>query len=130
MSNRKFQMDRFLHGKNHHKRRTNRNRPTPRTFRQNVGDDSGYLTVNLHDLALHNAKNRIKEELRDAKADLKRGVRFIHGFNGGTAIRDWMRGDSLKQFMQSAKISGTIWFTQEGVTCISLDMINLGRDEN
>ena len=74
--------------------------------------------------------DRIKEELRDAKADLKRGVRFIHGFNGGTAIRDWMRGDSLKQFMQSAKISGTIWFTQEGVTCISLDMINLGRDEN
>ena len=121
MSNRKFQIERFLNGKNRRNRKTNRNRPTPRAFRQNYGDDSGYVSVNLHDLALHNAKNRIKEELRDAKADHKRGVRFIHGFNGGTAIRDWMRSVSLEQFMESAKISGKIWFTQEGVTCVSLD---------
>ena len=121
MSNRKFQIERFLNGKNRHNRKTNRNRPTPRVFRQNYGDDSGYASVNLHDLALHNAKNRIKEELRDAKADRKRGVRFIHGFNGGTAIRDWMRSSSLEQFMVSAKISGKIWFNQEGVTCVSLD---------
>ena len=32
MSNRSFKMERFLHGKNHHKRRTNRNRPAPRSF--------------------------------------------------------------------------------------------------
>ena len=68
MSNRKFQIERFLNGKNRRNRKTNRNRPTPRAFRQNYGDDSGYVSVNLHDLALHNAKNRIKEELRDAKA--------------------------------------------------------------
>lgn len=117
---RRFQIERYLHGKNHHKRRTNRNRPAPRAFRQNSGDDSGYIIVNLHDLALHNAKNRIKEEIRDAKADLKRGVKFIHGFNSGTAIRDWMRGVSLEQFMQSANITGSIWFIQEGATCVSL----------
>ena len=32
MSNRRIQMERFLHGKNHHKRRTNRNRPPPRSL--------------------------------------------------------------------------------------------------
>ena len=120
MSNRRLQMERFLHGKNHHKRRANRNRPAPRAFRQNFGDDGGYLIVNLHDLALHNAKKRIKEELRDARSDRKRGVKFIHGFNGGTAIRDWMRSLSLEQFMESANISGSIWFKQEGTTCVSL----------
>ena len=56
MSNRRFQMEKFLHGKNHHKRRTNRNRPAPRSFRQNFGDDSGHVKVDLHTLALHNAK--------------------------------------------------------------------------
>ena len=121
MSNRRIQMERFLHGKNHHKRRTNRNRPAPRSFRQNFGDDSGYVKVDLHTLALHNAKNRIKEELRDAKADRRRGVKFIHGFHGGTAIRDWMRSGSLEQFMESANLNGKIWFNQEGATCISLE---------
>ena len=121
MSNRRFQMERFLHGKNHHKRRTNRNRSAPRSFRQNFGDDSGYVKVDLHTLALHNAKNRIKEELRDAKADRRRGVKFIHGFHGGTAIRDWMRSGSLEQFMESANLNGKIWFNQEGETCISLN---------
>ena len=121
MSNRRFQIERFLHGKNHHKRRTNRNRPAPRSFRQNFGDDSGYVNVDLHTLALHNAKNRIKEELRDAKADRRRGVKFVHGFHGGTAIRDWMRSGSLEQFMESANLNGKIWFKQEGVTCISLN---------
>ena len=121
MSNRRIQMERFLHGKNHHKRRTNRNRPPPRSFRQNFGDDSGYVKVDLHTLALHNAKNRIKEELRDAKADRRRGVKFIHGFHGGTAIRDWMRSGSLEQFMESANLNGKIWFNQEGATCISLE---------
>ena len=121
MSNRRFQMERFLHGKNHHKRRTNRNRPTPRSFRQNFGDDSGYVKVDLHTLALHNAKNRIKEELRDAKADRRRGVKFVHGFHGGTAIRDWMRSGSLEQFIESANLNGKVWFKQEGVTCISLN---------
>ena len=52
MSNRRIQMERFLHGKNHHKRRTNRNRPAPRSFRQNFGDDSGYVKVDLHTLKL------------------------------------------------------------------------------
>ena len=121
MSNRSFKMERFLHGKNHHKRRTNRNRPAPRSFRQNFGDDSGYVKVDLHTLALHNAKNRIKEELRDAKADRRRGVKFVHGFHGGTVIRDWMRCGSLEQFMESANLNGKVWFKQEGVTCISLN---------
>lgn len=121
MSNRRFQIEKFLHGKNHNKRRTNRNRPAPRSFRQNFGDDSGYVKVDLHTLALHNAKNRIKEELRDAKADRRRGVKFVHGFHGGTAIRDWMRSGSLEQFMESANLNGKIWFNQEGVTCISLN---------
>ena len=120
MSNRRFQMERFLHGKNHHKRGTGRARPHLRAFRQSTGDDSGYVKVDLHNLALHAAKNRIKEELRDARADRRRGVKFIHGFHGGTAIRDWMRSISLEQFMESANISGKIWFSEDGTTCVSL----------
>lgn len=121
MSNRRFQMERFLHGKNHHRRGLGKARPPLRAFRQNRGDDSGYLKVDLHTLALHSAKNRIKEELRDAKAERRRGVKFIHGFNGGTAIRDWMRGISLEQFMESANISGKIWFNEDGTTCVDLN---------
>jgi len=113
-------MERFLHGKNHHRRGLGKARPPLRAFRQNRGDDSGYLKVDLHTLALHFAKNRIKEELRDAKAERRRGVKFIHGFNGGTAIRDWMRGISLEQFMESANISGKIWFNEDGTTCVAL----------
>ena len=120
MSNRRFQMERYLHGRNHHQRRTNRNRPAPRRFMQNSGDDSGYHKVDLHSLALHMAKNRIKEEIRDARSDRRPGVKFIHGFHGGTAIRDWMRGISLEQFMESANISGKIWFKDEGTTCVAL----------
>jgi hypothetical protein len=123
MANRKYNLDRYIHGKKHHRRRTERNRIPVRAFRAARGDDSGYVRVNLHDLALHNAKNRVKEELRDAKAEQAPGVKFIHGFNGGTAIRDWIRSVSLEQFMASANISGKIWFDEEGTTCISLDYI-------
>ena len=71
-------------------------------------------------MALHNAKSRIKEEIRDAKADRSPGVKIIHGHNGGTAIRDWARNVSLEQFMESAGIDGKVWFNDEGCTCISL----------
>ncbi len=120
MSNRRFKMERHLFGRNHHQRRTNRNKPPIRAFRQNFGNDSGYLKIDLHTFALHTAKNRIKEELRDAKANQRRGVKFIHGFHGGTAIRDWMRSISLQQFMESANISGKVWYTEEGATCVYL----------
>ena len=121
MSNRKFNLDKYLHGKNHHKRRKNRRNPSNQAFRNGVtGNDTGYIRVDLHDLPLHIAKNRIKEELRDAKVDQEPGVKFIHGFRGGTAIRDWIRNGSLEQFMESANISGKIWVPDEGTTCISL----------
>ena len=88
MANRKYNLDKYMHGKNHHKRKSNRRTVVVRAFRESRGDDSGYKILNVHDLALHNAKNRIKEEIRDAKADRYPGLKIIHGFNGGTAIRD------------------------------------------
>ena len=54
------------------------------------------------------------------EADRRRGVKFIHGFHGGTAIRDWMRSISLEQFMESANISGKISGEEDGTTCVSL----------
>ena len=120
MTNRKYNLDKYLHGKNHHKRKENRRDIPVRAFRLSQGIDSGYQKVNVHDLALHNAKNRIKEEIRDAKADRSPGVKIIHGHNGGTAIRDWVRSISLEQFMESAGIVGKIWFNDEGSSCISL----------
>ena len=120
MANRKYNLDKYIHGKNHHKRKANRRAVAVSAFRSNRGNDSGYQRINVHDLALHNAKNRIKEEIRDAKADRYPGLKIIHGFNGGTAIRDWVRSISLEQFMESAGIVGKVWFNDEGSTCISL----------
>jgi DNA-nicking Smr family endonuclease len=120
MANRNYNLDKYLHGKNHHKRKDNRRAIPVHAFRLNRGNDSGYQKVNVHDLALHNAKNRIKEEIRDAKADRSLGVKIIHGHNGGTAIRDWVRSISLEQFMESAGIDGKVWFNDEGSSCISL----------
>jgi len=121
MVNRKYNLEKYIHGKNHHKRRTNRNKVPERAFRQGPpGNNSGYKIVDLHNLALHNAKNRIKEELRDARADGLPGIKFVHGFNGGTAIREWMRDNSLQQFLDDSQIPGRIWYEEEGSTSVSI----------
>jgi hypothetical protein len=119
MGNRIYNLEKYIHGKNHHKRKS-QPKSAVRKFRLSQGNDTGYNRADLHNLALHSAKNRIKEELRDAKADKAPGVKFIHGFHGGTVIRDWLRSESLLQFMSSANISGKVWANDEGTTCVSL----------
>ena len=119
MGNRTYNLEKYIHGKNHHKRKS-QPKSVVRKFRLSQGNDTGYNRADLHNLALHSAKNRIKEELRDAKADKAPGVKFIHGFHGGTAIRDWLRSESLLQFMSSANISGKVWANDEGTTCVAL----------
>ena len=95
MSNRKFQIDRFLNGKNRRNRKTNRNRPTPRAFRQNFGDDSGYASVNLHDLAQRKKSNQRRDER--CKADRKRSS--IYSRFQWWYCNQRLDDSSLEQFM-------------------------------
>jgi erythromycin esterase-like protein len=68
----------------------------------------------LHDLSLNVAKKRIIEECRDA--DVFETVIFIHGFNSGTAIRNYIRSGPLVQSLESRKIKFEMWHNQQGTT--------------
>jgi hypothetical protein len=70
--------------------------------------------VELHFASLKTAKDRIIEECRDA--DVFETVIFIHGFNSGTAIRDYIRNGPLMQSLESRKIKFEIWHDQQGTT--------------
>lgn len=70
--------------------------------------------VELHDLSLKIAKDRIIEQCRDA--DVFETVIFIHGFNSGTAIRDFIRNGPLVQSLDSRQIKFEMWHNQQGTT--------------
>ena len=117
MANRKYDLDKYLHGKNHHKRKGN---PAPRrAYMSGIpGDDSNFKMVDLHHLALHLAQQRIKDEIRDMLSDGLPGVEFIHGSTHGTRIQDWMRDGSLEQSIDSLNLNAKVWFNRDGVTCV------------
>lgn len=50
------------------------------------------LTVDLHGCTIIQAKAAIDAQLRRAKAGTYR-IRLIHGYHGGTALRDMIRRD-------------------------------------
>ena len=119
LANRKYNLDKYLHGKNHHKRKGN---PAPRrAYMSGIpADDSSYKRVDLHYLSLHGAEEKIKDDIRDAISDGLSGVKFIHGNNNGTAIHDWMRGGPLQSFIDSKNLNARIWFERDGSTCVAI----------
>lgn len=101
-------------------KKNNQNHRVMSSFGSNqYGNDTNYKVIDLHNSALHQAKERIKDELRDAYSDSLPGVKFSHGINHGTAIRDWLRSESFQQFIESKKMTANIWHNNEGTTNVS-----------
>jgi hypothetical protein len=107
-------------------KQNDRNHRAMSSFGSNqYGNNDGYgSSIDLHNSALHQAKDRIKDAIRDAYSDSMPGVTFNHGFNNGIAIRDWLRSDSFQQFMDSKKIPVNIWHNNEGSTNVSFGKNN------
>jgi hypothetical protein len=132
-------VDEHIHGKNHrtrkgastnkqnHKKQSkNQPNPTPRGEPSNPFGGrrpTGKVTQNedLHPKSLHDAKNTIKEVIKNLNG--KGGVQFIHGHNHGTVIRNWIRGGGLRQYLDSDAITtpAKIWFNAPGDTCVSFE---------
>ena len=90
----------------------------------NYGNDNNYKQIDLHNNTLHQAKDRIKDELRDAYSDSLPGVKFVHGNNNGTEIRNWLQSDSFQQFINSKKMTANMWHNNEAITNISFGIMN------
>ena len=89
----------------------NQNHRTMSSFgSNNYGNDNNYKQIDLHSTALHQSKDRIKDELRDAYSDSLPGVKFIHGNNNGTGIRDWLLSESFLQLISIKKMTESIFF--------------------
>ena len=56
---------------------------------------SAILTLDLHGCTVYQAKIAIDAQLKRAKAGTYR-IRLIHGYHGGTALRDMIRKDYRK----------------------------------
>ena len=65
--------------------------------------------VDLHHLAVWQAKERILNSLKilEKREDLQ-GLFLIHGFRGGTRIRDYIRNGPLKLSIKDRGINGKI----------------------
>jgi len=119
-------------GRNHHlkvkkgKGKVNdQNHRTMSSFgSNNYGNDNNYKQIDLHNNTLHQAKDRIKDELRDAYSDSLPGVKFVHGNNNGTEIRNWLQSDSFQQFINSKKMTANMWHNNEAITNISFGIMN------
>ncbi len=57
--------------------------------------------IDLHDLSLFAAKLKIIESTMRAYNSDWAGVTFIHGYHGGTAIRDYIRSKNFVKDMAS-----------------------------
>jgi hypothetical protein len=103
----------------------NQNHRTISSFgSNNYGNDNNYKQIDLHNNALHQAKDRIKDELRDAYSDSLPGVKFIHGNNNGIAIRDWLSSESFQQFIMTKKMTASMWYNRDGITNVSFGIKN------
>ena len=119
-------------GRNHHLKVkkgkgkvNNQNHRTMSSFgSNNYGNDNNYKQIDLHNNTLHQAKDRIKDELRDAYSDSLPGVKFVHGNNNGTEIRNWLQSDSFQQFINSKKMTANMWHNNDAITNISFGIMN------
>jgi hypothetical protein len=85
-----------------------------RSFSSRANPRSHIQEINLHDHGIHQARTRIKQECRDA--DKNTTIKFIHGHNNGTIIREFIRNGQLKQSLESSNIVHEIWWDADGVT--------------
>jgi hypothetical protein len=66
------------------------------------------LEIDLHDMALWQAKDRIREELNKAVNGEESGLYLIHGYNSGDRIKTYIRGGALGNSLKDRGISAKI----------------------
>ena len=71
-------------------------------------DHGELLKVDLHNLALWQAKEKIRDELNIAAERGLAGLYLIHGFNGGDRIRSHIREGPLSNSLNDRKIDAKI----------------------
>ena len=126
VANRRKNVDEFIHGRRH--RQHTRNRPAKRypDGLWNVDLEKGSKTaisreVDLHEMGLHAAKDCVKKEIIDGQKNGERGLKFIHGSHGGTAIQQWMRGGAVSDFLTAKGIEADVWGPDPNITCVSFE---------
>jgi len=65
---------------------------------------SGIIEIDLHGKNTHQAAVTIDSALRRAKAGTYR-LRLIHGYHGGTAIRDMIRREYASRALRIASVN-------------------------
>lgn len=76
------------------------------TIKTSLGE---VLRVDLHDLALWQAKDKIKDQLNIAAERGLAGLYLIHGFNSGDRIKTYIRGGSLQNSLTDRGIKSKIY---------------------
>jgi hypothetical protein len=72
-------------------------------------DHGEVLRIDLHELALWQAKDKIKDQLKIAAERGLAGLYLIHGFNSGNKIKTYIRGGSLQNSLTDRGIKSKIF---------------------
>ena len=75
------------------------------TIKTNFGE---VLRVELHELALWQVKDKIKEQLKIATKKKLAGLYLIHGFNSGDRIKSYIRNGPLKNSLKDRGIEAKV----------------------
>ena len=76
------------------------------TIKTNLGE---VLRIDLHDLALWQAKEKIRDQLKIAAERGLAGLYLIHGFNSGNKIKTYIQGGSLQNSLTDRGIKSKIY---------------------
>ena len=76
------------------------------TVKTNLGE---VLRIDLHHLALWQAKDKIREQLKIAAERGLEGLYLIHGFNSGDKIKTYIQGSTLENSLRDRGIKSKIF---------------------
>ena len=110
-------MNRYLYGKskNTEARRKKANKQRHTVESRTSGHKRAVIEkIDLHNLALHQAKTRVKDDCK--YADKSATLQFIHGHTHGTVILEYIRDGRLKQSLESTGVKCNIWYDSPGST--------------
>lgn len=119
MSKKASRLNRHLYGNSKPRKESSRNHHSTSTIKSaqacGFNPSPDCCEVDLHNLGLHDAKERIKSESMKASKE-SRTVLFIHGSNNGTAIRDFIRAGPLQQSLDAKEVNGVLYSNGAGTT--------------
>ena len=112
-------INRYLNGgrrgrSNSAKRNRQNHRKQDFSYSQKKSHRSKTKKYDLHNLGIHQARNKVIEECQYAERDVT--LEFIHGFNHGTTIRDFIRNGQLEQSLRDRGINFELWNNGSGST--------------